>query len=229
MRNLRTFGLTMLAVLAISAAAASAAHADTELIPSEYPAIITGELASTAEHPEHVFSIGTLGTMKCQKANLTGTVKKADKHTELTVTPSYGECFLNGNPATVTMNGCDFLIKFTGTLDIVCTTDPKHIIIDVWESMEGHLNGDETTCKFTIGPQAGLKNLGFTSTTPGGLKKDVDVTFGIANIAIKRIQGMAPECGPEDPVGGASYTGLTTLKAYEDNNGKEGNQLDLTV
>lgn len=53
------------------------------------------------------------------------------------------------------------------------------------------------------------------------------MTFGVANIAVKRIQGMSLLCGPENPVGGANYSGLTTLRAYEDNNGKEGNQLDL--
>jgi len=229
MINLKALGLATAAVLVMSAATASAAYAQTELIPSEYPAIITGEQIASEEHPMHTISIGTFGRLKCETAKLTGTVKQADKHTELTVTPSYAECYFNGNPSTVTMNGCDYVLQLAGTLDISCPTEPKHILIDVWFSLKEHLGGTETTCKYTIGPQTGLKGLGFTNTSPVGEKTDVDLTFGVANIAIKRIQGTSGNCGPENPVGGANYSGLTTLRAYEDNNGTEGNQLNLTA
>ena len=226
--NVKALGLTAVAVLAISAVVASTAHAQTELTASEYPAILTGELLKTEEHPEHIISIGTFGSLKCEGAKLTGTTKMADDHTEQTFTPSFSDCFFKGLPATVTMNSCDFLIKFAGTLDIVCPTDPKHILIDVWFSMQEHPD-KETTCKFTIGPQTGLKGVGFTVTNVAGQKTDFDVTFGVANIAIKRIQGTSGNCGAENPVGGANYSGMTTMRAYEDNNGNEGNQLNLTV
>jgi hypothetical protein len=225
--KVKALGLLTIAMLLMGAVLASAAHAETEFLPSAYPAIVTGEQISTEVHPEQIFSIGAFGSLDCLGVKFTTTVKQTDDHTQLTVKSTYSNCLLNGSPATITMNGCDLVVHVVSTMDIACSLEPKHVVIDVWKSMVTHLGGGETICQYTIAPQVGLKSTNLSNTVPGEGRKDVDLTFSVANIAIKRIQGSLLLCGPENPMGGVKYTGLVTLRAYEDVNGAEGKQIDF--
>lgn len=112
----KKLGFVLLAVLVVSATAATAAHAD-DLTSEQFPVTLTGK--NTSENDKLVT---TTGTVNCKTATYTGTASGAT--TSIAVTPSFEACTAFGFPATVDVNGCKFIFNIGltrfGDLDISC-------------------------------------------------------------------------------------------------------------
>ncbi|HEY8810064.1 MAG TPA: hypothetical protein VIM28_08580 [Solirubrobacterales bacterium] len=211
--RLKTLGLALVAVLAMSVVVASAAHAEEgekKFEAGKYNAFLTGEQIAGAGHgAELAFNIGVFGQVKCSKVLFDAIMTVATS--TVTMAPTYSGCAIGTKPVTTTLNGCEFLFHGSGAVDLTCPAG-QSLIIHLYASAAEHKLGN-VLCEYTVGPQAGLKEITFTNTTTIS-PDDVDITFNIKKIAVKRIKGTEPNCGVANPEG--IYTGTTTFKAYED-------------
>jgi len=223
--KLKALGLALVAVLALSAAVASAAHAEEEVEKKfeagKYNAFLTGEQIAGAGHgAELAFNIGVFGQIKCTKVSFAAIMTVATS--TVTMTPTYSGCAVGTKPVTTTLNGCDYLFHGGGTVDLVCPAG-QSIIVHLYANAAEH-KANIPLCEYTVGPQAGLKEITFTNTTTIS-PDDVDITFNVKKIAVKRIKGAEAQCGVAAPEG--TYTGTTTFRAYEDMGHTK--QINLTV
>jgi hypothetical protein len=157
-RNLKGLGFALVAVFALSGVVASMAAAkDARFTAESYPATFDGAqlVANVLEREGR--------KLTCEVATLSGTIT-ATSATTVTATPTYSNChsIILGVkfPATVTMNGCDFLFHLTGELnaggqetftaisDLVCTT-PNEVEVHIYENAAKHAAGTSMcTIKF---------------------------------------------------------------------------------
>jgi hypothetical protein len=124
-RNLKSLGLALVAVLAMSAFVASAASAAPEFTASAYPATSTGSNTKGSE----AFTLDGTSVL-CDSHFASHSLAAANS--TLTVTPTYSNCeafgFLN---ATVNTEGCTYVFHATERVsagvynhhvDVVCPT-----------------------------------------------------------------------------------------------------------
>src|SRR6186713_2450887 len=105
-RMFKALGLAVAATAALVAMMAPAAQAETGALTAvEYPTIITGE-----QGPGASFDLGAVRNVECATADLSGTLFGPTD--PVTLKPIYAGCVSNpgGFPATVTTNGCDYLL-----------------------------------------------------------------------------------------------------------------------
>ncbi|HEX5712598.1 MAG TPA: hypothetical protein VFX85_04715 [Solirubrobacterales bacterium] len=122
MRNVKTWGLALLAALSVAAAMAVPASADT-LNAQGYPAVLTGE----ADVETGSF-VTTAGIVSCPWPKYDATISSSVSTAgSVSVTPTYPDegCTGFGFPATVETNGCTFVFRglFSGTtggVDLEC-------------------------------------------------------------------------------------------------------------
>jgi hypothetical protein len=254
-RYLKALGLSVIAVCAMSAVAASGAQAVTAphftsaTTPGEVHehTILSGTSETEANGGVQKFKAGA--TVECYHAHfagtsLTGTDESLTIEAEYTgnKTETLGTCETSGLVTHVNMEGCDFRLhagvelaaaEFTGTVDVVC---PEGKEIDIKITKAG---GVETKCTLKIpgegtakgGTQnTGLKHVIYKNINTGGEPKRTDVTVE-ANV--KEIEytseGTKVNCGVEPGVhngaGGATYTGNSIISGEN----TEGKPLDVTV
>lgn len=175
-RNLKVLGLALVAVFAMSALAASAASAAEQgKITSDGPFKLDGT--------DVVKSVLTYN--ETQKLECTGTYTGekvgggflASGETTATVKPVYTACVgkigeLNA-PATVTMNGCDYVLhvgntlaagKWGGTADVVCSPSTDQIEVHIYSNAE-HTS---SICTYKFAAQTG-KTGAFVTNIAGGI------------------------------------------------------------
>lgn len=220
-RNLKAFGLTLVAVFAMSAVAASAAQAEeTEqqglFTAAEYPATLTG-----TEPVQNEFHIPKLGSLTCPGSTFSGTLAAASSTAK--ITPSYPtECHTKVGvlkfPTHVTLNGCYYTFhvgitkpggtkdQYTGSVDLKCPEE-KDVIIHVYEN-KTKTEKNESTCTYTIKPKDNLTSVTYETTTAAS-PEDIDVT-GTVKVPYSESTGHTV-CGPTE--GEAEYTVNVTLKA----------------
>jgi hypothetical protein len=113
-RNLKTLGLVVVAVLVMSAMVASAASAANEFHSTGAPTTITGSQVST-----NVFHIPGAGTWECTTATFHGT-QTGTTITEWTIHPVWSGCKLFGFSTTdMSTTGCDYTITQPSSLKSV--------------------------------------------------------------------------------------------------------------
>lgn len=238
MRKIKALGLAVGATLALTAALASAAQAETgALTTPQFPAIVTGEQQGGPS-----FDIGQppFRNVECGTSDLDATLNGPTD--PVTFTPTYENCRSEPGftPVTITMNGCDYTVGFTrpGTTGWPATTGGLHawincpagqqIEIHVYENAFRHAE-NVSTCTYDIGPQgpvpAGVYHNTFIAP------QDVDLTINAKFTARSTIgAGFAP-CGG-DPITQhlpITLTGNYTLKGLEDFGGFEGAQIPLDI
>jgi len=243
-RNLKALGLALVAVFAMTAVLASAAQAQTgKVTVGSSPAWLTGE---AIEHP----NIGKVETLKlaggqdlsCEHVTATATVKNGD--TSITVVSTFDNCdALIGSEhhkVTVTMNDCDFLLHdmttetpnsttFTALVDLVCP-EGKQVEIHVYKQAAAET---EELCTYKIAPFTNKG--GNVIHNIAGSPNDLTITHTVTGIAVTRTGSLL--CGGANQEG--SFTGSTTIRAYEDFGGSisngtvtglvEGAQTSLTI
>ena len=128
-RKLKALGVAVVAVMALSAVVASAAMALTPKLE-----VGTGDGNLTGTQTEvNVLTVAGGRTLTCEVATFTGVL--ATTSATVTLTPVYEKCHsvLAGVkvPATITTNGCDFLLhvgatngtdSYAATVDLLCPT-----------------------------------------------------------------------------------------------------------
>jgi len=111
-RNLKTLGLALVAVLAMSAVVASAASA-LQFTASKYPTTVT---ATTALGNDVFTTEG--GAVECE-GHFEGESKEASE--TMTIKATYTKCKAFGfAEASVNMNGCDYVFHSNGVVDLEC-------------------------------------------------------------------------------------------------------------
>jgi hypothetical protein len=184
-RNLKTLGLALVAVFAMSAVAASTASAQQGKLTSDGPVTLIG--TETGELFANSFT-GNSGKITCpgsvftgHKYNVTPHVAGASGETTATITPHYPKhCtahipFLGTRTATVTTNGCDFVFHIgstTGgvantygvTADQVCPVG-KSIEVHVYCAGCSHVDTN-SICTIKTPAQSGLVGPHVTSAPP---------------------------------------------------------------
>jgi hypothetical protein len=155
-RNLKSLGLALVAVLAMSAVVASAASAAIEYTSSPSPQPATGSNASGKE----TFTTPG-GTVQCN-SHFAASVTTGSK--SLTVTPSYETCvafgFLNAN---VVENNCDYVFKPATKL----ATDHYSHGVDVSCPAGSAIVITAGTCEVQVPAQTGLSSV-TTQNVAGG-------------------------------------------------------------
>jgi hypothetical protein len=118
-RNLKALGLALVAVFAMSAMTASAASAQNGKLTSTGP--VTLKATNTGEAKLNQLEAFGLN-VRCPNVVYTGHKVLVTPHepipsgaSEITITPHYGVCSSLGFPATVDMNGCDYVFDLEGT------------------------------------------------------------------------------------------------------------------
>lgn len=237
-RNLKAMGLALVAVFALSAVVASAASAQGKLTTEGGQAVtLTGTETGVKANALTAFGI----PVECPGSSYTGHKDNVTPHTFIpnlatsaTITPHYAtNCLaLNTYPATVTKNGCDFVIRvgattgeqtatkktFAATFDVVCPAG-KSIEVEVWEHAQAHTNVPWCTVK--VGSQVGLVGAHVTSTPASD---DLDLDGTVEGIKASRSGTKAILC-PTSETSAAKFDLDVTVKAHN----SLGNPVGITV
>jgi hypothetical protein len=198
-RNLKFLGLALIAALAMSAVAVNTASADL-LYGETTPATLTGSQEGTDVLWVHG------GFVNCATVKYTGTTT-AFGMSQITVTPSFSGCTFAGLAAKISMNECDYLLRFyiaaedtTGAIDIQCPFGKE---ITITAPSLG-----TPKCIVHIPPQNGL-GVDFTGTNIGtGTTREV--TLHIQRfVRYSQTAGTAEtgNCSTADNTSGGWYEG----------------------
>jgi hypothetical protein len=152
-RNLKTLGLALCAVLALTAVSASAASA-ASYTAGEYPT--TGTATSAFGNDTFITAVGTV---ECA-AHFESTLNEAS--TSLTVKPTYSGCKFAGFNASVNMGNCDYVFNeptgsgdnWSSTVNVACTS--------------GAITITAGPCTMTVGAQGPLNSVAVTNNTAAG-------------------------------------------------------------
>jgi hypothetical protein len=163
----KILGLALVAATAISGFAASASMAGTLHVGAN-PAVITGhsDPKEGGGLQPHLLSLDGGISVSCATVTVEGTVQQTGVQTQTiqegTITPTYQQCTVMGQLATVQMNGCKYTITGAGQaantalVDIAGCTAGKQITIAVMG------------CTVSIPEQNGLSHVGRQKLWPGG-------------------------------------------------------------
>ncbi len=224
-RKLKVLGLALIAVLAMSSVAASAASAQN-FTASAYPATVTGSQSTT-----HQFVIGGNRTLTCDVATFALTLTASSP--TATVTPKYGStetaCHVilleNTFDATVDMKGCDFLftepVGLAGKVHVKCPAGSGPITITVYNGHKVTHNVANEICRYTIVEQSPGGGLTYTNNTP--VAGQITAHANVTGVNVVRAFGTLAACGAAAQT--AVYTGSTVLKAVD----KEGKTISGDV
>jgi hypothetical protein len=174
-RNLKTLGLAVMAIFALTAVASSAAQA------IEFHSEIenTTVTAKTETGSNSVFDAAG-ASISCASATFTGT-QAAKTSATLTVTPAYSSCtFLGILNVPVNMNGCQYTFSANGEVAVTgasCTA----------------ITFEATGCKVEVGKQSGLKEVTYTNLG-AGTTREVTVTPHVTGITYTS-SGLCPKNG----------------------------------
>ena len=225
MRTLKTFGLALVAMFAMSAVVVSAAQA-VQITTGASPAILTTEALN-----RQTFVVNGTAEVSCENITGKATIENGDSSVTFQNVAYSGDCTatIGGTtlPATVDMTGCDYKFHggsgseghFTGgQVDLVCsgTTGPDIYI---------YQNAEHTTKVCTYQVWAFTNHGEITYKNAGGSPDNVDLRAINVGVPTTRTQGiLCPK-----PSGEAVYNGEVTVRAFEDNGGSEGSQVSLTA
>ncbi len=221
-RNLKMLNLALIAMFTLGtllASAASAAPKSTP-VPEEYP--FTWKAAQVTTH---VFALEGGRKFECATANLEGTVssKAQAEESKLTTTPAYGNCTAtilgNKELATITMNGCRYLVtstetatgtikaegwEVTASLQLKCPVGAK-MELHVYTSEANDLS-NTPLCTYAIAEQAvgGSLDNKLTEKNAEGAGTSGAVKSTLTGVATTKVSGTLTNCGA------VSQTGSTT-------------------
>jgi hypothetical protein len=198
MKHLKTLGLAILALVAVSALSGVASASAAEFHATEKGVAISGEQATS-----HKFTI-TGSSVTCTTAKFTGTTE-ATASTTQKVHPAYEGCTAFGFAgAIVNTTGCQYNFHTqTGTVDLESCTNGG-ITIEV--------NAGLGKCVTKVQNQTGINGQSW-ATGGSSPSRDITATSSANNIAAETTTstGLCPLTVGKDT--GGTYTGTTTMKA----------------
>ena len=217
-RNLKVFGLALVAAFAMSALVASAASANAAYwFTSDGDwTTLSGSQGGTPD------TLAThAGTLSCTTVTYTGSTSATTTNT-ITLSPAYAGCTLKPLPGAMTfhMNGCVYDIeadgqtttggvpngKFDTNTTIVCptTTTPSHVTHDITTTVV--LAGVK---KCTIHIEEQNLGTGWVFTNSGG---GLAATISFSNIKYTQTQGTGEgKCATTTTTTNGSYIGSATI------------------
>jgi hypothetical protein len=231
-RYLKVSGLVLCAVFAFGALSASTASAANDLLTSgslSGATFLTGEqIGGIKATPPNVWGVKSApGTIECEKAKYVGSYGGTTTGS-IEVTPTYEKCKSGAALATVTDNGCKFVL--TGTTDAYTNTAGKAESEDATFSLNCEDKNSITVslpggCVITFadthpaGTPVNQKLLGVKDDneveSAGNKKWDVKVTVTVDNIfytSNANCEALGTTTTDKD----GFLTTTITLKAYED-------------
>ncbi|HEX3293626.1 MAG TPA: hypothetical protein VHR38_07790, partial [Solirubrobacterales bacterium] len=192
-RKIKTLGVVLASVFAMSAIGASAASA------AEFHSAIHPQSIHGTQTGSHVFTTNA-GTVTCKKATFTGTTAAKTSKTQ-TLAPDYNECtafgFIN---VPIHENGCAYIFysEPAETTEVECPSGKK---IEITAPF----------CTTTVGPQHIEKGMTYTNKEKEVEGKKVKEHI-IAHTSIQT-EIDYNECGTARTNG--TYTGTTTVVGAE--------------
>lgn len=223
MHKIKTLGVAVVAVLAMSAVVASAAQA-SHFTATKYPAIITGEQEEKGAGIENFFEVnaGKVAKTECEIAKFKGTLAAASE--TLSMAPTYEKCSTTlGTAATIDTEGCTYLFhagaviagtgedSWSGTVDIVCPAGKKIKVT----APSGAIG-----CTIEIGSQNGLGAITYTNITTAK-PEDVTVDVNVEKIAYNVVNNFACPLTTGNFANG-KYVSKVTVTGKEDLAGERG-------
>ncbi len=212
MRNLKAFGLALVAVFAMGAIAATAASAN------QFHSTATNTTITRTANANQNFQYEAKGqTVVCTTVGGSGTAT-AQTTTEITFTPTYSGCNVPGiafSSAQVSMANCDYLF----TIEASANQGPVHVKCPETKNAKGEgIGQDQITITVKVfGVSVCTLHIG--EQTPGGVAdysnpdaSQVTVTPTQTGISGTR-QGNA-ECGEPTSTTG-NYNGAVQVKGEE--------------
>jgi hypothetical protein len=189
-RKIKTLGVVLASVFAMSAIGASAASA------AEFHSAIHPQEIHGTQTTGHVFTTNA-GTVTCKKATFTGTTSAKTSATQ-TLSPDYNECtafgFIN---VPIHENGCAYIFDASGTTEVECPEGKK---IEITAPF----------CTTTVGPQHIAGGMSFANNAG---KTDINATTNI------KTEIDYNECGTNRTngsyTGGTTVTGASGSIWYE--------------
>jgi hypothetical protein len=197
-RNLKALGLALVATFALSALAASGASAQVGMLTAAVPVTLTGVQTAEGEPGNGLTAFGS--SVKCAGSTYTGHKETVTPHeaipsgsTGFTFTPKYVNCVMTpGNfPATVSLNGCDYVVHigettavagtYGATFDVVCP-GANMFEVKIFTTAAKHTE-NKAFCILRVPSQNGLKGLHITDTGNGTL----DLTGTVEGIKIIKL------------------------------------------
>jgi hypothetical protein len=213
--------------LALSAMSASSAvavefHSDS----SSGNTVITGETNSGLGIGANHIIEAAGSTLTCSVASLTGTMTGKTAGS-LTVSAAYSGCHLTvfgfTLPTTVNMGSCAFSFSANGEAAIVTRPGAPKFCSE--ENITYRASNFVGECDIRIAPQPSLSSVlytGSSTTTNGDIKFSTGLT-GIVGVATGNL------CTAGVFTNGAYSQGISTVKGFIDNEGKEGAQTPIWV
>jgi hypothetical protein len=212
-RNLKAFGLAVVAMAALGSLVAPGAQAA--------PTFDTNAGAGVEWHPtgteingDHTYTL-PLGTLSCEESHFDPTKTYKDSVTTVRVTPTYNKCHATTPagtfPVTVTHNGCEFefhaeeketATTYKGSAALECPVGIKGIEIHVFNDV----NHQNLRCTFTVKPQIINGNI-----LTHNEATDVVLTANTVETAVEKTSGTLLQCGGSTPT--AIYHGDATVTA----------------
>jgi len=198
MRYAKALGLAFVAMLALSAVAATAASAD-DFTAEKYPATLTG----TNDPGFSDEFLTTIGTFKCTKTTYTATV--VGPTTSLTATPSFSGCAAFGFPFVFDMNGCTFKFNIgagtTGDADLVC---PAGAELTITATSAG-----TAKCTEHIKAQSDIAGMVTYSNIGAGTTREITISAALSGIDYTHTAGT----GIGQCTSGSAANGILNAKA----------------
>jgi hypothetical protein len=200
-RSLKALGLGLLAALAMSAVATSAASANPKF-HSEFAGIFltggqTGMVANVLTTD--------LGEMKCNVVKFTGT-QGAMTTTTMTLTPKYEECKIGNQNALVTLNGCRY------TFHLEEQAEPIEARMGIECPAGEKIEIDTAECTTTISPQEPRKTVTFTNEGEGTTRS---VVADLNVSGIHYVEHGAGCASQKETTENGAYTGVITVKGED--------------
>jgi hypothetical protein len=204
-RKLKVLLLAAMAVTAVSAFSVASAQAFTKFKNPEggNTVIVSTPDGTVSKEHHHVF-VTEAGTLTCSTAEFKGTISVATTASQELSIVSYKNCDFQGVGATVTPNGCTYVLNAGGSFQIKCPTSK---VIEVTAG----------SCVIKVGEQSSLSGLGYAS-----INTSKEITF---TMSVKAITYSAAGCasGNGNSKNNGEYTTGNTILTGEEDVGGSGN------
>jgi hypothetical protein len=227
-RKIKALGLALIATFAMSAFASASAQAQT---PQLQAGAANWTLTGKQVEGGHSFTLPSGRQLTCETATFHGGPFANQAVSEATVFPTYEQCHTKPVlgikfPATVTMEGCDYLFNdfahnavagdYTANVDIICPPG-KSIVVHLYKA--GNTTHTENLCTIFVAPATNLA--GNTVTNVAGSPDDLLLHHEVTVQTTGSGTFPCPGATPQNSV----YRGTTTVSADDE----AGNPTTLTA
>lgn len=177
MRNLKIFGLALMAVLAMGVVAAGSASA-ADLTAEKYPTTLTGKNTGGSD-----VIVTTAGNVSCKTTSYHGTI--SGPTTKISTAPAFGECTAFGFPAIIDVNGCLLVFNvgagLSGDVDLSCPAGQSMTVTA--------LSAGTAKCTAHLGSQSDIEGTADFSVVGSGTTREVTISASLKGLDYTHTKG----------------------------------------